>query len=574
MSGGARLLTSTVRGFVSRHRALGGVLVIGLALRLRGLTEWWLNPDEGIYYSILTRADFAGFWQEVTTNAHPPLYYLILRGFGALTWDFLWFRAFSVICGLAAIVAVWVAARELARGAMGSPTDGAPTEEPGEPDSITTRRFHFDEDAGLLAALVIAISPGAIELSQVMRPYMLLLALLASALFCLLRYRNGGSGRALVAYMGLVSLALLTHYSAVLALGVFGLLVLYEGARRGLYDARWQRMAFAQAIPGILFLSLYFFHVRALSGTDLAADALAGWLSPYMIDAPGDVWFAYLGFQYLVAIPWLMGPAALFTLWAIAWSAVGRDRTLAVVAGGGLLVAITVASIGVYPLGATRHSSWLLGFTAPAIGWLGGRLLWSARIRSQRFLPAAAILLLAIGGPVGVIIGVPKAPWAPTDQVLRVADLTQMIEFLDPAGEPEMMVMSAQTFYLFLPLYPKERETATESADGSLFHFTYGRRKVLVSRAWNFTAGEDRTAGSHLARVFPEADEAFPELRLREREPLVLLVGGWRPPFVDELLALANAAPIGSGLSAVPGLYAFELDMPPLLHALRISMKP
>ncbi|MDH3423925.1 MAG: hypothetical protein OEN00_13100, partial [Gemmatimonadota bacterium] len=60
---------------------------MGFALRLTGLSEYWVNPDEGIYYSTLTRVSSREFWAEVMANAHPPAFYVLLRGLGALTWD-------------------------------------------------------------------------------------------------------------------------------------------------------------------------------------------------------------------------------------------------------------------------------------------------------------------------------------------------------------------------------------------------------------------------------------------------------------------------------------------------------
>ena len=77
---------------MARHGTLIAILVVAVALRLPGLGEWWLNPDEGIYYSILTRLQFTDFIAEVAENAHPPLYYLLLRGLRILTWDFVWLR--------------------------------------------------------------------------------------------------------------------------------------------------------------------------------------------------------------------------------------------------------------------------------------------------------------------------------------------------------------------------------------------------------------------------------------------------------------------------------------------------
>ena len=90
MTGPGRPSASTVE----RYGLLAALLlvVVGLVIRVVGTMEWWLNPDEGIYFSIATQPTLAGFWSEVATNAHPPLYYMILRAVGFLTTDFLWFR--------------------------------------------------------------------------------------------------------------------------------------------------------------------------------------------------------------------------------------------------------------------------------------------------------------------------------------------------------------------------------------------------------------------------------------------------------------------------------------------------
>ena len=44
----------------------------------------------------------------VTANAHPPAFYLVLRGVGFLTWDPKWLRAVSMLFGVAAIWAFWL----------------------------------------------------------------------------------------------------------------------------------------------------------------------------------------------------------------------------------------------------------------------------------------------------------------------------------------------------------------------------------------------------------------------------------------------------------------------------------
>jgi hypothetical protein len=138
-----------------------------------------------------------------------------------------------------------------------------------------------------------------------------------------------------------------------------------------------------------------------------------------------------------------------------------------------------------------------------------------------------------------------------------------MIDVLDPAAEPELLIMSWQSFYLLLPFYPTERERAAFSADSTVFHFPYGARRVLVSRSWDLSAGGDGRA-DELVGMLETTAAAFPELELDEREDAVLLLGGWRPALVDQLSSSALTEPVTHGQRVVPGLVAFLLDVPAL----------
>lgn len=508
-------------------------------VRWIGLEEWWLNPDEGIYYSILTRADFAGFWAEVTANAHPPLYYLILRGLGSVTWDFLWLRLFSVLCGVLAVVAVWAATRE----AVGKGRNGA--------------------IAGFVAGAVVALGPGPIEMSQVMRPYMFQLALLGTVVYALLRYRESEGVPELAVYAATISAALLTHYSSMLALGAIGLYVLWDGFDRGLRERHWLKLAAVQFVPAAVVVGLYLIHIRPLAGSALADDALDGWLSFYMIDSLSGAWLAFLGVQHLLADSWLRGPMAILLLAGIGVALARGPRATGVLALGALVMGILAASIGAYPFGSTRHSMWLLAFLVPPIGVLLASLAEAPkRVRVGGL--AAVATLLALGGPIGTLLREPAAPWAPSDLVLRQDNLTQMVDALDPEEGPPLLVMSAQTFYLLLPFYALEREAAVFSPDSSAFHFEYGARTVLASNAWDFSTRPGVSGTVTLEDFLTGAEVAFPELALNEGTDATIVVGGWRPPFVGELSALSEEHEFLRAGGYVPGLFAFVVDLPSL----------
>ncbi|HSH75909.1 MAG TPA: glycosyltransferase family 39 protein, partial [Longimicrobiales bacterium] len=165
----------------------------------------------------MTRQTFAGFWSEATATAHPPLYFLILRGVALVTTDFGWLRAVALLSGVAAVHVLVLVGREVGgRGVRAWLT-------------------------GLLAGLLVAVSPRAVSLSQVIRPYMLLVLLLASALLFLLRYRRTRAGRHLAAYPAAMTLALTLHYSAALAMAAFVLVVAADALPAGSRTPAWRR---------------------------------------------------------------------------------------------------------------------------------------------------------------------------------------------------------------------------------------------------------------------------------------------------------------------------------------------
>ncbi|NNF13493.1 MAG: DUF2723 domain-containing protein, partial [Gemmatimonadetes bacterium] len=433
--------TSAPLELLRRYRGITALVAAAIFLRLSGLSEWWLNPDEGIYYSLITRESLGSFWEEVLDNAHPPLYYVLLRGLGSLTRDFTFLRAFSVLCGALGIIGTWAVARRLADTGQ-------------ETDSSQTRIVA----AGFIAGFILAFAPVPLQMSQVMRPYAFQTALLAWALFCLLAYLQVPSWRRLTGYLALTCLALLTHYSSVLALGVFGLVVLLDGVRRGYGSPEWRRLAAWHLLPAGLLAGLYFSHIRQLSGSNLADQALGGWLLPFMIDGPSDVWMSLLGFQHHLAGVWLRGPLALLLLAAGGLAVYRRDLRVLAVGGGAVWVAMFAAALGYYPFGSTRHAAWVTVFIVPVLGWFLATLLESGSGTTRRPVFLGLVGLVLLGGPIGTLIGADRARWAPPERVLRQPYLQAMLPELDPAADPELMVMSDQTFNLLLPFYPAERE--------------------------------------------------------------------------------------------------------------------
>ncbi len=559
-----------------RYRGITALVAAAVFIRLSGLSEWWLNPDEGIYYSLITRDSFDGFWTEVLANAHPPLYYMLLRALGSFTWDFSFLRAFSVVWGAAGMVGIWAVARLLATP---TPSEHAATEasviEGAAVDShgrASSDEGSADEGssvavgAGFIAAFIVAFAPTPVQMSQVMRPYAFQTALLAWALFCLLIHLREPSARRLAAYLSLTCLALLTHYSSVLALGAFGIVVLLDGAQHGFGRTAWRKLAAWHLVPAALVVGLYLFHLRPLAASALADEALDGWLLPFMIQSPADVWMSLLGYQHHLAGPWLRGPLALLFLGAVGLAMYRRDLRVVGVGAGAVLVAMVAAALGAYPFGSTRHAAWATVFVVPVLGWFVATALEAGSAGTRRRVLLGLCGLLAVGGPVGTLIGADRARWAPEERVLREPYLQAMLPELDPTGEPELMVMSDQTFNLLLPFYPAEREQAVFSADSSAFHFPYGERRILVSRTWAFLSLANGRPGTDLQTFLHRSADEFAELQLRSRDRVMFVDGGWGLPASVQIQNVMSAGtPLVASSRVVPGLHSFVLWTEPLL---------
>ncbi len=526
-------------GSLERYGRVAALLLVVLALfvRIPGTMEWWLNPDEGIYFSILTQPTLAAFWEEVATNAHPPLYYMILRAVGFFTTDFFWFRALSWIGGAAAVFALWQCGREIAWK---------------DPVRRTV--------TGLVAAALLVPSPPAVILSQVMRPYMLQLALVAGALALLLRYGRAPERRTLLGYITLLVLALLTHYSSVLALGAFGGVALYLILSAEMAKEARRDLALAHMVPAAVVVGLYLFHLRGLMASDVADSALQGWLSGYLVGSVRDAWLSFVGLQTTIAGRGLGGPVTVLMIATLAAAAARKAWLPIVVAASALLVGLVAAGAGVYPMGSIRHSTWMLAFTVPALAWGGGFVLTSGK-RWALVGVAALVVLVAARESIAIGIGVPDSPWAAPEHVLRRANLLAMVDLLDPEGAPRLWIMDQQTYYLLLPFYFTERQEARSGPDNTFFHFRYGKRDVVVVQSWSLTAGSDGAQdASNLRSLTDRVDRSDLLLGMGSAQEAQVIVGGWRSEVIDQLLALEDSGVV-TNHRLVPGLFAFLVDM-------------
>ncbi|WP_324759314.1 glycosyltransferase [Haloarcula sp. GH36] len=200
---------------VTRWGALALVVGVAVALRVFVLGGWSLWTDE--LYSVAIRGDLPVTQLLVhPTDPHPPLYYLLLHGWMELFGEGRTaVRSLSVLGGVLTVVAVYLLGTEL-----------------------------FEDRTGLLAAVMVAVSPFFIHHSRVARMYAVFTFLTAFSWYWYTRLRDGTTTSA-VGYVLTTALLAYTHVYGlfvVLAQHVYTTLSETDG---GIARQRWIRVSAA-----------------------------------------------------------------------------------------------------------------------------------------------------------------------------------------------------------------------------------------------------------------------------------------------------------------------------------------
>lgn len=535
-----------------RDRGVGSLLALavvalGLLLRL-AIEPAWVNPDEGIYYAMATAADATRFWQGVAENAHPPLFYLVLRGIGQITTDFEWLRAPALVSGCIAIHAAYLFARE----AAGAHRAAAVT--------------------GLLAALAIAVSPSMIVLSRVMRPYTMQVAFVLLALYGLARYLRTRSARPLVLYSLFLSFALLTHYSSMLTLATSAAFLGFLLLTRHVERAAVKPLLLAHAVPALLVASLFALHLGPrLIGSKLEESALQGYLRAYLISDTSGIWSSLAGTVALFAARFAV-PAALLLVVGLAL-AVAQRRVLVVgLTVAAVVVAWLAAALGRYPFGFCRQATYAVGPLMLPFAFGIGCLLTSG----PRIAAASVAILAALGlahEPLTRALGLRTVDVLAERPLLRrdFDDIAPRLQSI--RGRSGAVIMSGQCYYLMQPVLIADQGGNVREHDGFL-HLRWGERDVIVpwdphggvAGAWLIRVGPDALdSRAHLYNLVRRVDESMPNLRLGQRREVALMFGGWASPAVHMLLGSDQRLPpeqrLASKLVQVRGLVSFDYDI-------------
>jgi len=380
---------------------LGVVLVVALAVRVRGLTVESLWMDEVYSVTYATERSTLEILTELPLeDPHPPLYYLLLRGWTAVFGaSKVATRSLSVVFGVAAVGLLFALGRRL-----------------------------YDRETATIGAAMLALSGMHLYFSQDTRMYSLYTALAVASLYWYVRLVFDGdrSRRTLAGYVATTVLLGYTH--------VFGLfLILAQNCYLAIHALRSERSRAvellrkwvgSQAVTALLlgpFLAVLGMRLLGYPPFDSASPT---WIP---VPEPGllvDTVARYYEYGWLWD-SWAMGFIAASVVlggWALARDAdsehspTGRlDRLLLSRRATFLLVVLVVPVVVPFGISLTVEPIYRVKYTAAAS--IGLFLLVARGIVELRYtnlgagrFAVAGLLVLAMAGSVTVLHGSPQNP--------------------------------------------------------------------------------------------------------------------------------------------------------------------
>jgi 4-amino-4-deoxy-L-arabinose transferase-like glycosyltransferase len=232
-----------------------GITVLGGILRGWNLGEksFWIDELLSLCHAESIH-NVASFLTPSCGNAHPPLFFLLLKGWAAFGEGEVFLRSLPVIFGVAVIPALFLLGREL-----------------------------LGERTATVAAFFVAISPFHLLYDRELRMYSLLTLLTVLSLYFFLKALRTGRSSHWAMYTVLSTMNVYVHYHAFLV-------ILFEWvfyfAWYAKYLKLWGKAALSQVIIAACFvwwLPGFLFQIRnpalfALDAPDKFPVAVAGWL--------------------------------------------------------------------------------------------------------------------------------------------------------------------------------------------------------------------------------------------------------------------------------------------------------
>jgi len=392
-------------------------VLVGLALRWPLLDQSHLNSDEAWHLDLagqnsLSEVISYNFAQSV----HPPLYYLLLYELLRVTEKVGALRLVSVLPWMAWVFVCFGVGEKMGGGRM-----------------------------GLIWAAIAAFSHGTFELSLAVREYMWMLLLITAQFYYFLALYEQPTRRAWVGYLLCGVLALGFDYSAVPAIMVMGVLLIY----RALFTlpVNWRacmKAGLAHLLLAALFILLYlqhgFHHLEH-----------ARWYNAYYFRDPLTtlLLFSFLLSNFFIPLQYSFSavavlPAMVLTLSACIYSLCRRFNRFPVRRFFflSLLLMLVLNAMELYSSTFNmRLMSWMLPGII-AIVALGVNHLFTV-VPPKRHSALAVLLITLFGGSSMMLFHVTNAA--------TKADYQAFLRTADTIGANDLAVMDIQTMMILRP---------------------------------------------------------------------------------------------------------------------------
>ena len=404
--------------------------------------------------------------------------------------------------------------------------------------------------AGLAAAALVALSPGAINLAALMRPYSAQVLVIALGVRALIAYLENERRGALVAFAACMTVALLLQYGTIVVVGGVGLALAVLLAAKQLSRRQVIELGGVHLALGGVVAYLYFTHIApSLMGGTLQSLAREGWLQRELSSE-------------IALLPWRVWDAATYTLgprlgnYAGTLAAVGllvlafKQRLfLAVLPLSILAVASVLALRELYPLGMTRHSFYLLPFLACSAG---AAVEWLARGWTRWPLLAGLVLFVATDhGDSSRKAGEASEATLPEHHVAR-SEVQAVAAFLQRAELADTVLLTdLQTLQVLRTIPGLADGDPPPASTAELQPERLGGWPFAVSFHWRlqWNRGTQNEA-PHLLHFLDLLERTAPWDERMRVEPVYFLQGGW------------GVNPVKAGKAEAPGVFSEPVGGP------------
>jgi hypothetical protein len=430
------------------------VAVAGLVLRVAAARGTHLVGDEALDFQMANYPRIVDLYDSTLGNAHPPLFFLLLRFWLPLGRSEMSLRLLPVLCGA---LLTWVAYR------WASELHG--------------------RSAGLSMLVLAAFSPALVSLSAQLRGYTLLLLLAAASALSFEKAMRMRSAGWMVASSVFLCLALLTHYSAIFfaaALFVYAAIRVARSVARGMPARLRKTWMVSQLAFGAVMGFLAITHVAHLRGSDLEREVKTRMLRPEYFQAEQDQALTFLVrqtgavFRFLCGSP-ARGLAAFVLAVAGVLLLVARREPSAALLSIPFVLNAVAALLGLYPYGGVRQSVYLGLFAFAAIG-----AAVAAGVTGRPRATIAVVVLIALVLLTNVL---------PMRKGESKSQMNAVIGKLQEDAVPGSLVFVDRRAGAVLDYYLGRNDRSTERPGREGFReSSAGGYRIFESPIWNFTA--------------------------------------------------------------------------------------